>query len=115
MKFGLAAAALISTGLLTGCAGTTMALRSANSASIGGAPPRGAFYNSAAIQAELASGAIAGVLLLGYFAAGTEDERPAWYYGRAGSKPPPMAKDRSIAVRDCSRPMPTPSANLVCR
>jgi hypothetical protein len=115
MKFGLAAAALIGAGLLTGCAGTTMGLRSANSASIGGAPPRGGFYNSAAIQAELAPGAVAGVLLLGYLAAGTEGEQPDRRYGRAGSEPPPMAEDRSIAVRDCSRPMQVPSANLRCR
>jgi hypothetical protein len=115
MKFGLAAAALIGAGLLTGCAGTTMALRSANSGAISRAPPRGAFYNSAAIQAELAPGAVAGVLLFGYLAAGTEGDHPDWRYGRAGSEPPPMVEDRSIAVRDCSRPMPPPSANLRCR
>jgi hypothetical protein len=115
MKFSSAAAALIAGGLLAGCASATIGLRSANSASIGGAPPRGAFYNSAAIQAELTPGTVVAVLLLDYFAAGIEGEYPDWRYGRGRGEPPPMAEDRTIVERDCSRPMQTPSANLRCK
>jgi len=115
MKFGSAAAALIGAGLLAGCASATIGLRGANSASIGGAPPRGAFYNSAAIQAGLTTGTVVAVLLFDYLAAGIEGEYPAWRYGGGRSEPPPMAEDRTIAERDCSRPMQTPSANLRCK
>jgi len=115
MKFGLAAAALIGAGLLAGCAGATIGLRSTNSASIDGVPPPGAFYDSAAVQAEMLPGAFVGVLLLGYFADGIEGNHLDWRDGRGRSNPPPMAEDRTIAERDCSRPMEIPSANLRCR
>lgn len=117
MKFNLATAALIGAGLLAGCAGTTIAVRSTNSPSIGGALPSGSSYSSgsAAIQADVTPGAFIGLLLLGYVAAGVPDHFSGWRYSRAGRDSPQLDQDRAIAERDCSQPMQQPSANLRCK
>lgn len=115
MKFGLATAALIGASLLAGCAGTTIALRSTNSPSIGGALPPGSSSGSAAIQADVTPGAFIGLLLLGYLAAGAHDDYLGWRYSRAGRDTPQLAEDRAIVERDCSQPMQQPSANLRCK
>ncbi len=115
MKFGLATAALIGANLLAGCAGTTIALRSTNSPSIGGALPPGSSSGSAAIQADVTPGAFVGVLLLGYLAVGVQDDYLGWRYGRAGRNSPQLDEDRAIAERDCRQPMQRPSANLRCK
>lgn len=118
MKFGLATAALIGAGLLTGCAGAAINLGSTNSPSFAnGVPPPGnaTSSGSVAIQADVAPGAFIGVLLLGYLAAGVHGDYRDWGYGRARHDPPPLAADRAVAERDCSQPMEAPSANLRCR
>ncbi len=117
MKFSLATAALIGASLLAGCAGTTIALRSSNSPSIGGVLPPGSSSSSGsvAIQADVTPGAFLGLLLLGYLAAGVHDDYPAWRYARAGRDAPQLAEDRAIAEQDCSQPMQQPSANLRCK
>ena len=115
MKFSLATAALIGASLLAGCAGTTIALRSTNSPSIGGALPPGSSSGSAAIQADVTPGAFIGLLLLGYVAAGVPDDFLGWRYSRAGRDLPQLDENRAIAERDCSRPMQQPSANLRCK
>ena len=115
MKFSLATAALIGASLLAGCAGTTIALRSTNSPSIGGALPPGSSSGSAAIQADVTPGAFIGFLFLGYLAAGVHDDYLGWSYGRAGRDAPKLAEDRAVTEQDCSRPMQQPSANLRCK
>ena len=80
-----------------------------------GALPSGGSYNSAAIHAEASPNAYFSLLFLGYVAAGIQDNYQAWSYGSAWRKPPPLAADRAIAERDCSRPMDAPSANLRCK
>jgi hypothetical protein len=117
MKFSLATAALIGAGLLAGCAGTTIAVRSTNSPSIGGAPPPGSSSSSGsvAIQADVTPGAFIGLLLLGYLAAGAHDDYLGWRDSRAGRDSPQLDQDRAITERDCSRPMQQPSANLRCK
>ncbi len=117
MKFSLATAALIGASLLAGCAGTTIAVRSTNSPSIGGALPPGSTRSSGsvAIQADVTSGAFVGLLLLGYVAAGVPDHFSGWRYSRAGRDSPQLDEDRAIAERDCSQPMQQSSANLRCK
>src|SRR5487761_2086220 len=118
MKFGLATAALVGACLLEGCAGATITLRSTNSpAFASGAPPPGNSYSSgsAAIQADVTPGAFVGVLLLGYLAAGVQEDYLGWRYGRAGRNSLQLDEDRAIAERDCSQPMQRPSANLRCK
>ena len=115
MKFNLATAALIGAGLVAGCACTTIAVRSTNSPSIGGALPPGSSSGSAAIQADVTPGAFIGLLLLGYLATGVPDRFSGWRDSRAGRDSPQLDQDRAIAERDCSRPMQQPSANLRCK
>ena len=114
MKSSLATAVLIGASLLAGCAGTTIALRSTNSPSMGGALPPGSSSGSAAIQADVTPAAFIGLLLLGYVAAGVPDHFSGWRYSRAGRDTPQLDEDRAIAERDCSQPMQQPSANLRC-
>jgi len=118
MKIGLETAALVGACLLAGCAGATINLGSTNSpAFASGAPPPGNAYSSGsvALQADVAPGVFIGALLFGYLAAGAHDDYLDWRYGRAGRAPPPLAADRAVAERDCSRPMHAPSANLRCK
>jgi len=116
MKFASAIAALITAILFAGCAGTTIGLHGTNSPSLGGgAPAAGSSYGSAAIHAELRPNAYFGLLFLGVIAAGIHDNYLRWSDGPAWRKPPQLAEDRAIAVRDCSRPMERPSANLRCK
>jgi len=117
MKFKLAIAVLATFPLLTGCAGATIGLRSTHSPSMErSAPPPGSSYShgSAAIQADVRPGAFFGMMFLGYMMAGIQDDYLSWGFGPAWRKPPPLAEGRTIAERDCSRPMEAPSANLRC-
>jgi hypothetical protein len=115
MKFASATAALIGAVLIAGCAGATIGLHSTSSPSIGGALPPGSSYGSASIVVDVPPGAFAGVLLLGYLAAGAQGDYQGRRYGSAGRNPPQMAEDRAVAERDCSRPIKAPSANLRCK
>jgi hypothetical protein len=115
MRFKSATAALAGVLLLAGCAGATIGLRSTVPPSMQGAPPSGGSYNSAAIHAEASPNAYFSLLFLGYIAAGIQDNYPGLSYGPGWRKSPPLAEDRAIIERDCSRPMDAPSANLRCR
>ena len=107
--------ALLACVLLAACAGTTIGLRSGSPSLRGSAPAPGSAYSSAAIRAEVNSNAYFGLLFIGAFAAGVQDDYQSWRYGPSGRKPPPLAADRAIAERDCSQPLPAPSANLRCK
>ena len=116
MIFKLEIAVLAGAMLLAGCANSTIGLRTSTAPSMrGSAPPPGSSYSSAAIHAGVNSNAYFGLLFIGVFATGVEDHYLSWRYGPPGRQPPPLAADRAIAERDCSRPMERPSANLRCR
>ena len=116
MKFMRTPAVLFTAALFAGCAGGTIGVRSGTAPSLrGSAPAPGTSYSSAAIRAEVNSNAYFGLLFLGAFAAGVEDDYLSWRYGPERRKPPQLAEDRAIAERDCSRPMAAPSANLRCK
>lgn len=116
MKSTAAIAALLSAALLAACAGTSIGVRSGTAPSMrGSAPAPGTSYSSAAVRAEVNSNAYFGLLFLGVFAAGVEDDFLSWRDGPERRKPPQLAEDRAIAERDCSRPMAAPSANLRCK
>ncbi len=115
MKSTAAIAALLACILLAGCAGTAIGLRSGSPSMGASAPAPGSAYSSAAIRAEVNANAYFGLLFIGAFAAGVEDDYQSWRYGRSGRKPPPLAADRAIAERDCSQPLPALSANLRCK
>jgi hypothetical protein len=111
-----AIAALTTTLLLAGCAGTTIGLRSTNSPSMPGstAAPAGS-YSSAAIQADVTPAAFFGLVFLGYLAAGAHDDYLRWRYGTASRTPPELAEGRAVAERDCSQPLGPLYANLRCK
>ncbi len=115
MKRSAAFAALLACVLLAACAGTTIGLRSGSPPLRAGAPAPGMSYGTAAMRAEVNANVYFGLLFLGAFAAGVEDDYLSWRYGPGGRKPPPLAADRAIAERDCSQPLPAPSANLRCK
>jgi hypothetical protein len=116
MKFPWAFAALTTAILFAGCASSTIGLRTTAAPSMrGSAPAPGSSYSSAAIHAELSPNGYFGLLFLGYVAAGVQDNYFSWNYGSASRPPPPLAEDRAITERDCSRPMERPSANLRCK
>ncbi len=115
MKPRAAIAALLACALLAACAGTTIGLRSGSSPLRASAPAPGTSYSAAAMHAEVNANAYFSLLFIGAFAAGVEDDYLSWRYGPDGRKPPPLAADRAIAERDCSQPLPLPSANLRCK
>jgi len=116
MKFKSAITALITSLVLAGCAGTTIGLRSTNSPSLGASPPPpGTSYGSAAIQADVTPGAFLGLAFLGYIYSGMQDNFRRWDYGSSWSKPPQLAEDRDVAVRDCAAPLGPLYANLRCK
>ena len=116
MKFKSAIAALIVPLALAGCAGTSIGLRSTNSPSLpGSAPAPGGFYNSAALQAEVTPAALVGLLLLGYLAAGAQDDHLRWRYGSSSRTPPELTEGRAVDERDCSQPLGPLYANLRCK
>ena len=116
MQFKMAMAALATAMLLSGCAGSSISLRSEAPPSMRrGAPVAGNSYSSASIQIGATPNAYFSLLFLGYFAAGVQDSYLDWRYGPARREAPQLTQDRAIAERDCSQPMPQPSANLRCR
>jgi hypothetical protein len=116
MKLKLAMVASIVLALLTGCAGTTIGLRSTNSPSLGGsAPPLGRPYSPVAIQADVSPGAYFGLVFLGYIITGMQDNYRRWSYDYSSRKPPELAEDRTVVERDCSQPLGPLYANLRCR
>jgi hypothetical protein len=116
MKFKSAITALITPIVLAGCAGTTIGLRSTNSPSLGAsAPPPGTSYSSTAIQADVTPGAFLGLAFLGYIFSGMQDNFRHWNFGSSLRKPPELAEDRAVAVRDCSAPLGPLYANLRCK
>ena len=118
MRFKLAIAVVVIPMLLTGCASTTIGLRSTNSPSLGGsAPPPGSSYSysSVAIQADVSPGAYFGMIFLGYMMTGFQDNYRSWSYGASSRKPPELAEDRAVVERDCSQPLGPLYANLRCR
>ena len=108
MKCIAAIAALIIAVLLGGCASASIELGNA-------APAPGTSVNSAAIRAEVSHSPYFGLLFLGVFAARVQDDYLSWHYGGSWRNPPQLAADREVVERDCSRPMPAPSANLRCK
>lgn len=109
-------ALLITPVLLTGCATTSVSLRTTNSPALGGsAPSAGSPYASAAIQSEVSPNVYFGVFILGYMMAGIYDSYLRLSGGAFSRKPPELAGDRAIAERDCSQPMGQVSANLRCK
>lgn len=116
MRFKSASAALLCAVLLGGCAGARIGLRSEAPPSMrGGAPAAGSSYSSASIQVGATPNAYFSLLFLGYFVAGVQNSYLDWRHGPARRAAPPLTPDRSIAERDCTRPMAQPSANLRCR
>ena len=117
MKFKSTIAALIAAILLTGCGGAAIGLRSTNSPSLGAsAPTPGTSYSSSSvtIQADVMPGAFLGLAFLGYILSGMQDNYRHWDYGDSWHKPPELAGDRAVAVRDCSAPLGPLYANLRC-
>ena len=116
MKFKLAIAVVVIPMLLTGCASTTIGLRSTNSPSMPGSTPApGSSYSSAAIQADVTPSVFFGLVFLGYLAAGVQDDYLRWRYGSSSRKPPELAEGRAVAERDCSQPLGPLYANLRCK
>jgi len=116
MTFKLAIAVLAGATLLAGCASARVGLSSSAPPSMrGSVPPAGTSYTSAVIHAEASPNVYFGLLFLGYFAIGVQDDYRGSGSGSARRNPPQLAEDRAIAERDCSRPMDTPSANLRCK
>jgi hypothetical protein len=116
MRFKAAVAALTITVLVVGCASTTIGVRSTNSPSIpGSTPASGSAYGSAAIQADVTPGALVGLVFLGYFMTGIQDNYRRWSYGSFSRKPPELSEDRTVVERDCSQPLGPLYANLRCR
>ena len=117
MKLKLAISVVVISMLLTGCASTTICLRSTNSPSLGGsAPPPGSSYShsSVAVQADVSPGAYFGMIFLGYIMTGIQDNYRRWGYGASARKPPELAGDRAVVERDCSQPLGPLYANLRC-
>jgi hypothetical protein len=116
MKYNLATAALATSMLLTGCAGTTIGLRSTNSPSLpGSAPAPGGSASSAAIQADVTPAAFFGLVFLGYLVGGVHDDYLRWRYGSISRTPPGLAEGRAVDERDCSQPLGPLYANLRCK
>jgi hypothetical protein len=116
MKFKLAIAVVVISMLLTGCASTTIGLRSTNSPSMPGSTPApGSSYSLAAIQADVTPGVFFGLVFLGYLAAGVQDDYLRWRYGSSSRQPPELAEDRAVVERDCSQPLGQIYANLRCK
>ena len=116
MKFKLAIAVVVIPMLLTGCASTTIGLRSTNSPSMPGSTSAPwSSYSSAAIQADVTPGAFFGLVFLGYLVAGVQDDYLRWRYGSSSRKPPELAEGRAVAERDCSQPLGPLYANLRCK
>ncbi len=102
--------------LFTGCAGSSVSLRSTNSPALGAsAPTAGSSYASAAIQAEVSPNAYFGVFILGYLMAGIHDHYLGPGSGTFWRKTPEPAADRAIAERDCTQSLGLLSANLRCK
>ncbi|MFH1043744.1 MAG: hypothetical protein V1796_01490 [Pseudomonadota bacterium] len=116
MRFQLAFAPLVACVLLTGCATTSVSLRTTNSPVLGGsAPTAGSPYAAAAIQAEMSPNAYFGLFFLGYMMAGIHDSYLRSNDGASSRKPPELAEGRAIAERDCTEPLEQMSANLRCK
>jgi len=116
MRFRLAFALLVTAVLLTGCATTSVSLRTTNSPVLGGsAPVAGSPYASAAIQAEMSPNAYFGLFFLGYLMAGIQDNYRRSSDGSSSREPPELAEGRAIAERDCTEPLGQLSANLRCK
>ena len=116
MKFKLAIAVVVIPMLLTGCASTTIGLRSTNSPSMpGSTSASGSSYSSVAIQADVTPGAFFGLVFLSYLVAGVQDDYLRWRYGSSSRKPPELAEGRAVAERDCSQPLGPLYANLRCK
>lgn len=114
MRLKLATALLAGAALLAGCASARVGLSSFAPPSMhGSAPPAGTSYTSAVMHAEARPNVYFGLLFLGYFAIGVQDDYPG--LGPARRSPPQLDAERAIAERDCSRPMDAPSANLRCK
>lgn len=116
MRFKSATVVLTTTMLLAGCATTAIGLRSTNSPSMPGSTTApGSSYSSAAIQADVTPAAFIGLVFVGYFVAGVQDDYLRWRYGSSSRKPPELAEGRAVAERDCSQPLGPLYANLRCK
>ena len=116
MRSGATIAALTAAVLLSGCAHSSIQIRSTNSPTIpAGIAPSGASHSSAAFQADVSLGAYLSVLLFSHLLAGFQDDRDDWRYGAAERRPPQLAEDRNIVELDCSQPIDRPSGNLRCK
>ena len=110
MKTAPPLAALIAAALLAGCASARIGLDSSAPPGMrGGAPAPGTSYSAAVFGADVGADPLIGLLFLGLFAASFGDASPE------SRTAPPLAEDRAIAERDCSRPLDAPSANLRCK
>ena len=116
MKFKSAIAVAVIPMLLSACAGTAISLRTTNSPSLGGsAPPPAGYYSGAAVQADVSPNAYFGLMFLGFIVSGIQDNFRRWSDGYSSRKPPELAEDRTVAERDCSRPLGPLYANLRCK
>lgn len=102
--------------MLASCAGARVVLDSSAPPSLrGSAPAPGTSYSSAVIRADVGASPWVGLLFLGAFATAADDRDLKWNQGAAVREPPPLDANRTIAERDCTRPMEAPSANLRCK
>lgn len=115
MKFKSAVAPLLLYILITGCASSSIGIRTGNSSTMHESTPPGNAYSRASIQAEVRPGAYFGLLFLGYILTGIHDDYWRWSYGASSRKPPELAEERTVIERDCSQVLGPFYANLRCK
>ena len=114
MKFRRLTVALVIPVLLAACGAANVGLRAGDPSLMRSAAAPGTSYSYAAVRAEANPNAWFGMLFLGSFLFGVQGDNRHWDQRASGRKPPEMAEGRSVAERDCSKPLGPLEANLRC-
>jgi len=116
MKFKAASIALITSGLVCGCASYSVGVRSGGASSMPGrtAAPGGA-YSGVSTQAQGNPNPYVGAIFLAPILFGANDDYRRIGVWQSSRKAPDMAAGRAVAERDCSRPLGPIEANLRCK
>jgi hypothetical protein len=120
MRLKMAIVAVTAATLLSGCAYTSVSMRSTNSPVLqGGSLPAGTSTTGVSVRADLNPATYFGVAIFGYMLASIQDEYRRWMtygYNRPyWREPPELAADRIVTEQDCSRAAVPSGANLRCR
>jgi hypothetical protein len=115
MRSKLAIVPLVAAFALAGCAGGSAGVRAGDASANHGNPPPGTSYSTAAVRAEVISGAYLGMVFLGSVILGMQDDSMRRPYGPSSRRPPELDAGRAVAERDCSQPLGSMVENLRCK